>query len=108
LAWFDALGGPVTPEQWNDPQMRVVQMLRAGPAAGDRDALAIINGRLDPVVCSIPPGRPGSRFELVWDSSWERPEDRGDGSNDRGLSPILSGNTVHVDGLTVRLYLSAP
>ncbi|MDR1152570.1 MAG: glycogen debranching protein GlgX [Bifidobacteriaceae bacterium] len=107
LAWFDAAGDPITPDQWNDPDMRTVQMVRAAPA-GHRDALVVVNGRLDPAQCTVPRLRAGCCFELVWDSSWENPGPRGGDDGASPLSRIVSGSAVPIDGLTVRLYLSLP
>ncbi|MDR1295241.1 MAG: glycogen debranching protein GlgX [Bifidobacteriaceae bacterium] len=105
LAWFDVAGNPIAPDQWNDPEMRTVQMLR-GATGSDRDALVIVNGRLDPVSCTVPPVRSGGGFELAWDSAWESPARRDGEDKGTGLSRIVSGNDVSIDGLTVRLYLS--
>jgi glycogen operon protein len=105
LAWFDSSGAPISPDQWNDPEMRTVQMLRAG-VDGEQGALVVFNGRLDAASCTVPGHLEGETFDLIWDSAWETPTQPPNGDVSPGSSPIVSGHTVHLDGLSVRLYLS--
>ena len=83
---------------WHDPHMRVLQMQRSGRPAGDVDALVVLNGSLSLVEVTLPPGRPGARRVLVWDSAWETP---------RVPVPAGGGRTA-VEPLSMRLYLAEP
>ncbi len=132
LSWYRADGEPMTIEAWHDPYTRCVQMLRSGAPVGDDDLLVLINGALDQVDFTLPPGR-GTDFHLVWDSNWPVPRPhtsafalahrvrrpRASASAVRGAGvaspgPFAGcrhdrpGDTTSVDALTVRVYLSGP
>jgi glycogen operon protein len=103
LAWFNAAGLSVSGEEWNDSEFRVVQMFRRTPIPGGCDALIIINGRLDPVSCVLPGPRPATVWNLAWDSAWETPV-----NPTEPTGPANPGDTITLDDLSMRLYLSAP
>ncbi|KAE8763545.1 glycogen debranching protein GlgX [Georgenia thermotolerans] len=108
LGWFDAAGQPMTPQQWHDPHHRVLQMLRSGFRFGDADALLVLNGSLDQQEVALPHGR-GCDYELVWDSSWERPDFSRLSSDSEPFSLVASpGERVELEALSMRLYLTGP
>ncbi|WP_052436175.1 hypothetical protein [Georgenia sp. SUBG003] len=105
LSWFDGDGRAMTPDGWHDPHQRVLQMLRSGLPDGDADALVVLNGSLDQQVVTLPGGR-GRDYELVWDSSWERP----DGVQHAETDPLdllaSPGESVDLESLSMRIYLA--
>ncbi|MGO2740938.1 MAG: hypothetical protein ACTIAP_08075, partial [Cellulosimicrobium funkei] len=108
LAWFDADGGPLDHGAWHDPGVRTLQMLRTAPEPGDADVLVVLTGALDPVDVTLPglraaAGGEPERWELVWDSDWEHPDDP-----DRapGESAARPGAVVGLEALSLRVYVS--
>lgn len=101
LAWFDAAASPVSHEQWHDPDVRVLQMLRTASEPGDRDALVVLNGALQVADVTVPAGGTGT-WELVWDSTWEHPDQR----DHNGNGAPSAGDDVVLEPLALRLYLS--
>ncbi len=96
LQWFREDGKAMRHEDWHDPQRRVLQMTRETGIAGDRHALAVINGSLTDVEVTAPQdGAAG--YTLVWDSVWERPQEGGD--------ELAPGDKVTVPGMSLRIYL---
>ncbi|MFV0426077.1 MAG: glycogen debranching protein GlgX [Beutenbergiaceae bacterium] len=90
LAWFDEYGRPMTPAMWHNRHRRVLQMYRRGLEPGGRDVLVVINGAGNSVDVAVPDI---DRFELVWDSVWERPQ-----------PPIDSSSTMSAHSM--RIYLT--
>ena len=105
LMWFDAAGTPVSHEQWHDPAVRVLQMLRTVPGTGScRSALLVVNGALDVAEVTVAPGAAGA-WELAWDSTWEHPDEASSSENNGGAAPE-AGATLWLEPLSMRLYLS--
>ncbi len=77
MEWYSA-DGALMGHRWDDPGVRVVQLLVAGTLLGDASALVVVNGGPDEVdvVLPAPPG--GSSYRLLWDSTWPTPQDVGD------------------------------
>ncbi|WP_342770159.1 glycogen debranching protein GlgX [Xylanimonas allomyrinae] len=74
LLWFTEHGAPMDHAAWNEPERRVVQMLRPGPSAHDADVLVVLNGRLDDLDVTLPPLLPGAGpWERAWSSTWDSP-----------------------------------
>jgi glycogen operon protein len=116
LAWFDAAGHPLDHAAWHDPGFRVLQMLRTGPRAGDRDVLLVLNGALDTVEVTLAgvPGRPApgaaegagsTAWELAWDSDWEHPGEGG-GPVGPGTHETAGGPRPLLEPLSLQVYLS--
>jgi glycogen operon protein len=109
LGWYSFDGPAVGPGQhWHDPAFREVQMLRHSPSLAARDALVLINGDLDGHDCRLAPAKPGTNWELIWDSSWDQPDDRDVSDGLEGPLEADGGKVVPVHLLSVRLYLSKP
>jgi isoamylase len=100
LAWFGADADALDHDDWHDPAVRTLQMLRAVDGSA---ALLVVNGALDPVAVVLADERP-THWELAWDSSWEHPGERSSAAIGGGLHPD-SGDTVIVEPLSTRLYL---
>jgi glycogen operon protein len=99
LLWFTEAGTPMDHDAWNEPERRVVQMLRPGPGAGDADVLLIVNGRLDVLEATLPPLLPGAKaWDRVWSSTWDTPEEP-DGEE------AVDGVTT-LDALSVQVWLA--
>ncbi|MDO4887800.1 MAG: glycogen debranching protein GlgX [Actinomycetaceae bacterium] len=98
LEWYDIYGEAMPQYRWFDPTYRTLQMLRSGGGV-DADALIVFNGSIHPAQLRLPVGR-GVPFELVWDSTWERP---------RPKKPVYTaGAATSIGPLSVRLYLAWP
>jgi len=97
LAWYDAAGQVVGSWQWDDSSFRTLQMLRRGPAPGDRDALLVINGRAEPASVMLAPPPPGLTWELVGDSAKPTPEETPAGP---------TAPEITLSPLSLRLFLS--
>lgn len=99
LVWYDAFGFQMPDWCWFDPNYPVLQMLRSGGGDGGRDGLIIFNRSLDSQAVTLPEGRDES-FELVWDSTWERPLDVREN--------YAPGARTRLDPTSMRLYLTNP
>ncbi len=99
LAWFTADAAPLSPDDWHDPALRTLQMLRSVEGS---TVLMILNGSLDPVPVVLADDRP-TRWELAWDSAWEHPGERSSAAIGGGLHPD-AGDTVVLEALSVRVY----
>lgn len=113
VQWFDAAGIELDHDMWHDPQLRTLQMWRPAPGAlaavraeatdpsaksVEPGALVIFHGGLNPQ--TITPALPASaRCELVWDSSWNRPEMVTDSAN------RLDEGEFVTEALSVLIYL---
>jgi pullulanase/glycogen debranching enzyme len=53
LHWFDEHGKPMSMDQWNDPQHRVVQLL-LGSDDGQVDGLVVVNGSAHDIKITLP------------------------------------------------------
>lgn len=99
LAWFSADAGVLAQDDWHDPGMRTLQMLRSVEGS---TVLLALNGSLDPVPVVLADGRP-THWELAWDSAWEHPGERSSAAIGGGLHPD-AGDTVVLEPLSIRVY----
>jgi glycogen operon protein len=109
LSWYTLAGQVASGADWDNPGFRAVQMLRHSDNPSVRDALMVINGNLEMADAALPAGKAGQRWELVWDSTWDHPDDADftDGlEGPRLVTPLVEEVPLHV--LSTRLYLSAP
>ncbi|WP_245961590.1 glycogen debranching protein GlgX [Quadrisphaera granulorum] len=98
LTWWDVEGGPMDPEDWQDPQNRTVQVYLGADQTGGDDVLLVLAGDLDDESLVLPP-QPGVRgYRLLWDSAVERYPAGALGELD------VVGTKVPVSALSVRLY----
>ncbi|MFC6008782.1 glycogen debranching protein GlgX [Angustibacter luteus] len=98
LGWFAADGSVMDDSHWHDPRTRVLQAFLQGRATGDRSLLLVLNGAPADLEVTLP-GEPwATSYDLLWDSTWERP-----GDPERGLSGVQQ-----VGGLSTRLYAATP
>ncbi len=73
LRWFDADGLPMTAHGWADPATRTVSMLIDGSDLATASMLVLCHGGAEPAKVALP--TPPAAYELLWDSTWERPQD---------------------------------
>ncbi len=73
MEWYAADGTPMG-HRWDDPGVRVVQMLVAGAWLGAGSALLVVNGGSAEVEVVLPAPPAADTYTLLWDSAWERPE----------------------------------
>ncbi|WP_457252393.1 glycogen debranching protein GlgX [Pedococcus sp. P5_B7] len=78
LAWFDIEGETMENGRWEDPLTRTLQMLLNGAWIGHASLLVVLHG--SPEVGKVTlPAVPGlTAYQLLWDSSDERPGPLGD------------------------------
>lgn len=98
LTWWDAEGGPMDPEDWQDPENRTVQVHLGADQTGGEDLLLVLAGDLDDGVLVLPPQAGVAGYRLLWDSAVERYPAGALGALD------AVGATVPVSALSVRLY----
>lgn len=96
LMWFDETGESMSLDVWHDPHRRVLQKYRVSREAADRDLLVVINGAGNDVEVTVP--HLDQTFELVWDSTWERPD-----AGERVL--VEAGRRTVMAGPSMRVYL---
>ncbi|WP_226344492.1 glycogen debranching protein GlgX [Agilicoccus flavus] len=86
VLWFGRLGERMTHQAWEDPRSRVLQMLlladetdhRPGSVDHPTSLLLVFQGKHGPAHVRLPDvdagaGAGARTYELLWDSSWERP-----------------------------------
>ncbi len=102
LDWRLADGERLDHGRWHDPAVRTLQMVRT--AEDGSAVLVVINGSFDPVDVMLAPGtREEGPWELAWDSTWDHPDE---GADDNGSMTPSVGETVLVDRLSLRVYVS--
>lgn len=99
LMWFDETGEPMTLDVWHDRHRRVLVKYRVSPEDGGRDVLVVVNGAGNRVDVTVP--GVDEDFELVWDSVWEHPDERGETP-----AVVTGGDVLDVEALSMRVYLS--
>lgn len=102
LAWFDAAGDAFDHARWHDASIRTLQMLRWDEATAS-GVLLVVNGALDVAKVVLAADRPGT-WELLWDSTWEHPDERATTAINNGLH-TPAGDPVVVEPLSLRVYL---
>ncbi|GMA40464.1 glycogen debranching protein GlgX [Mobilicoccus caccae] len=99
--WYGRYGEEMTAASWEDPRCRVLQMQLIGDDVGAPSLLMVLQGKATSEDVRLPPlPSAGGSYTLLWDSSWERPED----GRDVGTAPITPGTTVHLTSATLQLY----
>ena len=102
LAWFDEHGEEMSHEVWHDPHYRVLQLTRETGNSDDRRMLVVINGALNSVAVTAPTDA-APAYELVWDSTWQRPQI---GTLPAELGQLESGGDILMPGMSMCIYLS--
>jgi isoamylase len=74
LGWFDAAGRPMTSRAWADPASRTLSMLLDGAYLGEASILILCHGGAQAVEVTLPTPPGLTAYELLWDSTWERPQ----------------------------------
>jgi glycogen operon protein len=102
LSWFDAAGEELTPDDWHEPTLRTLQMLRRTAVPGSSHVLVVVNGALSPMEVAIA-GR--GNTDRTWHRAW--------GSNDATRAVLQRperqpGDRVILDALTTVVYVAAP
>jgi glycogen operon protein len=73
LGWFDADGAPMANGRWEDPATRTLQMLLNGAWMGEATMLVVLHGGADRAKVTLPAVPGLTAYQLLWDSSDERP-----------------------------------
>ncbi len=97
VQWFGRRGELMTAATWEDPRSRILQMLLIGTDLKAHSLLLVFQGKhRDDDVTLAPLEDPDDRYELLWDSAWERP----------GRGEIVTpGDTVTVAAASLQVYL---
>jgi glycogen operon protein len=104
LDWRLADGEPFDHHRWHDAGVRTLQMVRTAPDGSS--ALLVLNGSLDLVDVTVAGGvRAGGRWEMVWDSAWENPDEPDGAVLNGGGHPAPGDHTV-LEPLSLRVYTS--
>ena len=76
MRWFNAQGDLMTDENWQDNQSRTLQRLsdHLNPDGSLSSMLLVAHGSEDEVQVMLPALAGVNRYELLWDSKWERPQ----------------------------------
>ena len=104
VRWYGRYGELMTPESWNDPTCRVLQMMLIGEGLDATSFLLVLQGKHETDDVTLPKGaegapRPGEgvTYELIWDSAWECP------TCDRPINQ-LPGDVVAMKAASMRVY----
>ena len=73
LEWYAADGTPMTMHRWGDGRRRTLQMYLNGAWQGLDSLLIVLHGGIHDVSVTLPRPPGHTAYELLWDSSWERP-----------------------------------
>ncbi|HEX2704211.1 MAG TPA: hypothetical protein VHM65_00485, partial [Candidatus Lustribacter sp.] len=96
LAWYDVDGDPMNNSRWEDPSARTLQMLLDGGPLGTDSLLVVVHGGAHDRDLTLPRPPGITAYELLWDSTWERP----------GAPALadLDDEPVVVSAASVRIY----
>ena len=97
VLWYGRYGEPMTSQSWEDPRCRVLQMLLLGDDITGASFLLVFQGKHAPEEVTLPPLAPGRRYDLCWDSGWERPDEP-------GADTLDPGEVVVVDAASMQVY----
>lgn len=101
MQWFDALGGSMSEEEWNNPANRTLQYLaESTPHEETVDRiLLIVHALEDDTLVRLPHHDGYEGYQLLWDSAEESPRDI-----DGHLEEHLPGQMLQMAGTSMRLY----
>ncbi|EWT02262.1 glycogen debranching protein [Intrasporangium oryzae NRRL B-24470] len=80
LAWFAADGGPMD-HRWDAPGTHVLQAFYNGTSIDQQSVLISVNGAAHPAEVRLPVEAGPAAYELLWDSTDEKPAPRGESAN---------------------------
>jgi len=95
LAWFGSDGEEMQPGHWENPATRTLQMLLDGAWLGEQSVLVVMHGEAAAGKVSLPEGPGHAAYQLLWDSTDERPGPPG--------QTVLPG-PVEVGPASIRVY----
>ena len=73
LAWFGSDGEEMQHGRWENPATRTLQMLLNGAWLGEQSVLVVLHGEAAPGKVTLPEGPGHAAYQLLWDSTDERP-----------------------------------
>ena len=95
LAWFGSDGEEMQAGHWENPATRTLQMLLDGGSLGEQSVLVVLHGEAAPGKVTLPDGPRHAAYQLLWDSTDERPGAPGE--------PVLAG-PVEIGPASIRVY----
>ncbi|MEJ5944824.1 glycogen debranching protein GlgX [Pseudokineococcus basanitobsidens] len=97
LAWFGPDGRPMSEERWHEVQLRTLQMVHHGGPTGGRSLLVVLHSGAGSTPVRLPAEPWALGWDLLWDSTCERPED---------VPPAACapGEVVEVGPTSMRVY----
>jgi len=97
LAWFGPDGRAMTEDRWHEAHLRTLQMFLHGDPVDHRSLLVVLHSGAGTTPVHLP-GQPWARrWELLWDSSCERPEDVAE-------ELVEAGGVVGLGPTSLRVY----
>ncbi|NYD99545.1 glycogen operon protein [Kineosphaera limosa] len=97
LLWFGRRGERMTWESWEDPASRTLQMLLLGEDVHGDSLLLVLQGKPTKSVLHLPIQEGSDHsYELIWDSTWERPDPAGGGVVSAGQPVTLGPTSVQI------------
>jgi glycogen operon protein len=95
LAWFGADGEPMG-HRWDGPTVDVLQALYNGAWLSHQSVLVTLNGSARPADVTLPTAPGTTAYELVWDSTDDRPAPPG--------GPVDAGSVVSMGAASMRVW----
>ena len=95
LAWFGGDGEEMQQGHWENPATRTLQMLLDGTWLGEQSVLVVLHGDTAPGKVTLPVVAGHAAYQLLWDSTDERPGPPGEA--------VLPG-PVEVGPSSLRVY----
>jgi isoamylase len=97
LRWYAADGEPMRYRTWDDPHTRTLTMFLDGTGVGGESLLIIFHGGGRDAEVNLPamPLAGGAAYRLVWDSTWELPQESPD---------LVKDGPVTLTAASVRVY----
>ena len=97
LMWFGRQGERMTWEAWEDPRCRILQMLLLGDDVEAASLLIVLQGKNAEADVRLPVyDETQPSYELLWDSSWERPDSHGGGLVSGGQVVTLAAASMQI------------
>jgi isoamylase len=96
LEWYAVDGTPMTMQRWGDRAGRTLQMYLNGAWQGHDSVLVVLHGGMHDVTVTLPRPPGITAYELLWDSTWERPP--------RGRTPVRLVKPQPMAPASLRIY----
>ena len=86
----------MTMHRWGDGGQRTLQMYLNGAWQGHDSLLIVLHGGIHDVTVTLPSTPGVTAYELLWDSTWERPP--------IARTPVRLTRPQHMEPASLRIY----